>query len=79
MGEQVEWFSNRARNLIGTIARSKVGRSWNYAILRRTKLGNFQVCDIGENFYNLQQTGVQFRYAMAAAKKARREICRRRD
>ena len=67
MGEQIEWFGNPARNLIGTIARNKVGRSWNYAILRQTQPGHFDVCDVGENFYSLRQTGVQFRYAMAGA------------
>lgn len=74
-GVQVEWFANKAENIIGTIALTKVGRSWNYAILRRNKLGNFQVCDIGQNFFNLQQTMVQFAYAMVAARKDRREIC----
>jgi hypothetical protein len=75
MGEQVEWFTNQARNLIGTIALTKAGRSWNYAILRRNKLGNFQVCDIGQNFFSLTQTMVQFTYAMVAAKKDRQEGC----
>lgn len=73
-GEQVEWFANQAKNLIGTIALTKTGRSWNYAILRRNKLGNFQVCDIGQNFFNLKQTLVQFTYAMVAAKKDRQRI-----
>jgi len=75
MGEQVEWFSNKAKNLIGTIALTKVGRSWNFAVLRRNKLGNFQVCDIGQNFFNLGQTMIQFRYAMVAVENNRQEVC----
>ena len=75
MGEQVEWFANQAKNLIGTIALTKVGRSWNFAVLRRNMLGNFQVCDIGQNFFNLRQTMVQFRYAMVAAKNGRQTVC----
>ena len=75
MGEQVEWFANKTKSLIGTIALTKVGRSWNFAVLRRNKLGNFQVCEIGQNFFNLGQTMVQFRYAMAAAKNNRPEVC----
>jgi len=75
MGEQVEWFANKAKNLIGTIALTKVGRSWNFAVLRRNKLGNFQVCDIGQNFFNLRQTMVQFTYAMVAAKNGQQEVC----
>jgi len=75
MGAQVEWFASRAKNLIGTIALTKVGRSWNFAVLRRNKLGHFQVCDVGQNFFNLEQTMVQFRYAMVAAEDNRQEIC----
>jgi len=74
MGEQIGWFTNQAKNLIGTIALTKVGRSWNFAVLRRNKLGNFQACDIGENFFSLRQTVVQFRYAMVAAKNWRQEV-----
>ncbi|HUK81374.1 MAG TPA: hypothetical protein VLZ12_01960 [Verrucomicrobiae bacterium] len=74
MGEQVEWFANRARSLIGTIALTKVGRSWNFSVLRRNTLGNFQVCNIGQNFFSLSQTMVQFRYAMVAAKNNRQEV-----
>lgn len=74
MGDQVEWFANKAKNLIGTIALTKVGRSWNFAVLRRNKLGNFQVCEIGQNFFNLGQTMVQFTYAMIAAKNSQQEV-----
>ena len=75
MGEQIEWFANKAKNLIGTIALTRTGRSWSYAVLRRNKLGNFQVCDIGQNFFSLKQTMVQFTYAIVAAKKDRQAIC----
>lgn len=75
MGEQVTWFANKTKNLIGTIALTKVGRSWNYAILRRNPLGSFQVCDVGQNFFNLNQAMVQFTYAMGAATIKRQEIC----
>jgi hypothetical protein len=75
MGEQVAWFADKARNFIGTIALTRVGRSWNFAVLRRNTLGGFEVCDIGQNFFNLAQTIVQFRYAMAAAKNGRKLVC----
>ena len=75
MGEQVEWFANKARNLIGTIALTAMGRSWNFAILKRNRQGNFQVCDVGQNFFNLSQIMVQFRYAMVAAKYSQQEVC----
>ena len=74
MGVQIEWFANKAQDLIGTIALTKAGRSWNFAVLKRNRQGNFQVCDIGENFFNLTQTMVQFMYAMVAAQSGRQEI-----
>ena len=76
MGRQVKWFTNKAKSLIGTIAVSKVGRSWNFVVLRRTKQGTFQVCEVGQNFFNLMQTIVQFKYVMVAAKNSRQAIYR---
>jgi hypothetical protein len=73
MGRQIGWFANEAESLLGTIALTKVGRSWNFAVLRRNTPGNFKVCDIGQNFFNLRQTMVQFKYAMVAAKNCREE------
>ena len=75
MGNQVTWFSNKTKNLIGTIALTKVGRSWNYAILKRNDRGSFQVCDVGQNFFNLNQALVQFTYAMGAAALKRQATC----
>ena len=74
MGKQIGWFANQAKNLIGVIALTKVGRSWNFAVLKRNKQGSFQVCDVGQNFFNLRQTMVQFKYAMVAAKNWRQEV-----
>jgi hypothetical protein len=68
MGNQIAWYSNAARTLIGTIAETMIGRSWNFAVLKRNRLGKFQVCDIGENFFNLRQTVAQFHHALTATK-----------
>ena len=54
MGRQIKWFTNKAKNLIGTITFVRVGRSWNYAVLRRNFLGKFQAREIGRNFLNLR-------------------------
>jgi len=69
MGKQIEWFTNKAKNLIGTIAFARVGRSWNYAILRRNILGKFQVREIGRDFYNLRQIRIQLISVMTALRK----------
>jgi hypothetical protein len=42
--------------------------------LKRSQQGGFQVCDIGQNFFNLRQTMVQFKHAMVAAKNWRQEV-----
>ena len=76
MGRQIKWFTNKAKTLIGTIAVTKVGRSWNFVVLRRNKQGNFQVCEVGQNFFNLVQTIVQFKYVMVAAKNSRQVLYR---
>ena len=68
MGEQVEWFSCKARNLIGTIALTRVGRSWNYAVLGQNTLGHWRVCAVGQNFFNRTQSIAQFNFAMLRAK-----------
>jgi len=76
MGKQIKWFTNKAKTLIGTIAVTAVGRSWNFVVLRRNKQGNFQVCEAGQNFFNLVQTIVQFKFVMVAAKNSRQVIYR---
>jgi hypothetical protein len=74
MGAQVEWYANSAQTLIGTIALTAVGRSWNYAILRRNRLGTFQVCDVADNFFSRRQTVAQFHHAAAAAKRYPQDV-----
>lgn len=66
MGRQFGWYVNVAGTLIGAIALTPVGRSWNFAVLRRNRLGAFAVRNVGDNFFNLQQMMVQFHHAVAA-------------
>ena len=67
IGQEVEWFSDDVRNIIGTVAGAKADRGWNYAIFKRDKTGNFQMCKIGRNLYNLHKATVDFLRAMATA------------
>ena len=76
MGEQFEWFADPGKKLIGTIAITPMGQSWNFAILRRDKLGDFQLCKFGQNNFNLEQTLVQSRNAMVTVINHRPEPCR---
>ncbi len=76
MGEQFEWFADPANKLIGTIAFARMGRSWNFAILQRDKVGDFQLCKFGQNNFTLEQTIVQFRNAVVTVMNRRQEIYR---
>ena len=67
IGEEVEWSGDAVENTIGTIAYSKGARGWNYAILKRDWMGDFQVCDLGANLYSLTAARVDFRRAMVVA------------
>lgn len=40
MGKEVEWFSNRSGDLLGTLAKGESVAGWNYAILKRDKNGD---------------------------------------
>ncbi len=79
MAGQVEWFGNRTRNLIGAIAEGKRQAGWNYAILRRHKLGNFRVCDVRGNFYSRKAARTDLFVAMMGAGPGRPEDAPRMD
>jgi hypothetical protein len=74
MGAQIEWYANAAQTLIGTIALTAIWRCWNFAVLKRNRLGTFQVCDVGDNFFDLRQTVAQFHRAVTAAKRYRQDL-----
>lgn len=60
MAGQVEWFGNKARSLIGTIAAGKGKAAWNYAVLRRDRTGDFRVCDVRANFLSRKAARADF-------------------
>jgi hypothetical protein len=67
IGKEVEWFADEASNTIGTIAGAKADKGWNFAILRRDRLGNFQMCNLRRDLYNLHTAAIDFLRSMAAA------------
>jgi hypothetical protein len=73
IGKEVEWFSNRTGNILGTIALGDKDRGWNYVILKRNQLGKFQACDVVYDFYNHGAARVDFVLAMVAAGQSRWE------
>jgi hypothetical protein len=70
IGKEVEWFADDFENNIGTIAFSQKKGDWNYAILRRNWMGDFQVCKLTANFRNLGAASADCRLAMTAAEQS---------
>jgi hypothetical protein len=79
MPGQVEWFGNKARNRIGTIAAGKGQAGWRYAILRRDKVGDFRVCDVRANFSSQQAARVDFLLAMRGSGPSQQKSSLRMD
>lgn len=70
IGKEVEWYADDPENSIGTIAFSKEERGWNYAILRRDWMGDFQVCDLKAKLGNARAASVDCVLAMKEAEKS---------
>ena len=72
MVEQVEWFSDRSGNLLGTIAKGKGVAGWNYVILERDKSGDFYVHKVMNNFFSSEAARVDLLLWMAGSEKLAR-------
>ena len=75
MAQQVEWFSNKAGNIIGTIAGTVEG-GWSYAVLKGDRKGNFRVCNLGGDSYNLKAARSRFLIDMETTEKTEEAIAR---
>ena len=64
MEEQVHWYSNRSGSLLATIAKGEGAAGWNYAILKQDKKGEFQVCKVMDNFFDLDAAKVDLLLSM---------------
>ena len=73
IGKEVEWFSNKTGNILGTIALGDGSRGWNYVILKRNQLGKFHACNVVCDFYNHGAARVDFMFAMVRAGQSRGE------
>jgi hypothetical protein len=70
IGKEVEWYADDPENSIGTIAFSKAERGWNYAVLRRDWMGDFQVWNLKANFRNSRAASVDCVLAMKVTEKS---------
>jgi hypothetical protein len=66
IGKEVEWFSNRTGNIIGTIALGDANRGWNSVIFKRNQTGKFHVCNVVCDFYSRAAARVDFMFAAAS-------------
>lgn len=76
--EQVEWFANPAGNIIGTIA-GKVENGWKYAVLARDRRGDFRVCNLGGDSYNLAAARSRCLIDMRVAEKTAETLARQEN
>ena len=54
IGEEVEWYADDAKNVIGVVARGNPGSFWSYTVLRRNVLGDFLASTLSRGFMYLQ-------------------------
>jgi hypothetical protein len=50
VGEEVEWFTDVAETIMGTIGLGGMNVGWNYAILERDTQGDFRVSEKQRTF-----------------------------
>lgn len=65
MVNQVEWFSNKSGNLLGTVAEGERVAGCNYAILARDKTGHFHIRKVMSNFFNVKAARIDLLLSMA--------------
>ena len=70
IGEGAEWFTNDGRSVVGIVTRDSIQPAWNYAVLTRDMLGDFQVTHVGKISSDLQTTREKCRLAMTAEESA---------
>ena len=79
IGKEVEWFANAAGDVIGTIALAVRDGGWNYVVLRKNKLGNFQATSRGDNLFSLDEARVDCLQAMGKTDGSARNDLHGRD
>jgi hypothetical protein len=79
VGKEVEWFANAAGNIISTIALAARDRGWNYVVLRKNELGNFQASNRGEDLFSLAEARMDCLQAMGTTDGSIRNYFHGRD
>jgi hypothetical protein len=69
IGAEVEWFSDQAGTIIGTIAEGTTNVNWGYAVLRRDDNGTYQFWDMETRIQSCDAARIQIVHAMEATQK----------
>lgn len=59
IGEQVEWWAQKAGRFIGTIAKGIAEPGWRYILLERDEGGRFRICRLRGGIESLQAASHQ--------------------
>jgi hypothetical protein len=70
VGEEVEWFADVMKTVIGTIGFDGKYKGWNYAILERDTTANFLITEQHSNFPTRQTARVAMWRRMAGVEAA---------
>lgn len=69
--EQVEWWTNDAGTIVGTVAREKSEEGWQCVVFRRNGKGGFRVSTLLSGMESQQIASLRLLEVMGAAKSAR--------
>jgi len=79
VGKELEWFSNVAGSILGTIALEGREGGRKYIILGVDPTGRFQVLSVMCDFYNHRAARIDFLRAMAVADEDEEDVCLSRE
>lgn len=69
IGAEVEWFSDKAGTIIGTIAEGTTKMAWGYAVLRRDDNGKYRFWDLETRIESCDAARIQIVRAMEGTQK----------
>ena len=79
IGDEVEWYVDNAKYVIGIIAIGISGSCWSYTILRCNAVGDFLVSTLGRDFIYLQTARAACLQEMAATPVGQVRVVYQRD
>ena len=63
-GEQVAWWADQARSIIGTVGKGRGEHDWAYAMLARDENGTYRVCKLRSGISSRLTASAQLHHVM---------------